>query len=303
MAEANPKQFALEELLPVFEAQKRLGHSCVLIGGQSVFHWALRYLPDEPVLQAMQRATSLLSKNIDFQGSREAGIAFARSLGCRAEVPHVRALFGNLMSAKFTLTVSGAPLSVEVLRRVPGLEPAKMKQPVVLDRLGHLTIRVLNPLGVVLAKAWNVVHIQTEGRCVVEQLLVVCACLRAFLRSLLAYAESHPQALRPALKLVETALRFAELPTGRKAAERSGLDWNWMLPHDLLGKTTVPELIRLRGKRLPQWACRIARYRRQVPQSPAALRLLAILTEHAEPVCAPSVRGNPQSAIRNPQSR
>ena len=42
MAEENRRQFALEELAPVFQAQERLGHSCVLTGGQSVIHWAKR---------------------------------------------------------------------------------------------------------------------------------------------------------------------------------------------------------------------------------------------------------------------
>jgi hypothetical protein len=87
MAEANRRQFALEELLPVFEAQERLGHPCILMGGQAVCHWSRRYLASEPVLQAMERETALLSKDVDFQGSRQAAIAFARALGTRARNP------------------------------------------------------------------------------------------------------------------------------------------------------------------------------------------------------------------------
>lgn len=281
----------------MFQAQERLGHSCILMGGQSVCHWARRFLDSEPALRELEREAPLLSKDVDFQGDRGAAIAFARALGRHAEVPDFRHAFGNLMAGKFSFPVGGAELNVEVLRKVPGLTPNLVIQLSTLEQSGAVVIRVLNPVGVVMAKAWNVVNITKEGRHDFEQLLIATVCLRAFFRSLFQYAEQVPPALRPGLKLVETALRFTELPAGRKAAEKCGVDWSQILPHNFIAASTRPELVRLREKRLPGWLAHLARYRRAVPGSETHRKMLAILARHAEPLCVRSEFRVPRSAL------
>ena len=298
MAEEPRRQFALEELVPVFQAQERLGHACVLMGGQSACHWAKRFLASETALQELEREAPLLSKDVDFQGDRDAAIAFARALGQHADVPDFRHAFGNLMAGKFSVPVAGADLHVEVLRKVPGLTPNLVTQLATLERVGPVTIRVLNPLGVVMAKAWNVVNITKEGRHDFEQLLCAVVCLRAFYRSLFLNAESDPTALRPTLKLVEIALRFTELPAGRKTAEKCGVDWSQILPHNFIAASTRRELVWLREKRLPGWLAHIARYRRAVPASETHRKMLTILARHAEPLCVDSALRTPHSAFR-----
>lgn len=288
MVEENRRQFALEELGPVFQAQERLGHACVLMGGQSACHWAKRFLASEPALQELEREAPLLSKDVDFQGDRDAVIAFARALGQHAEVPDFRHAFGNLMAGKFSVPIAGAALHVEVLRKVPGLTPNLVTQLATLEQAGPVTIRVLNPLGVVMAKAWNVVNITKEGRHDFEQLTSAVVCLRAFYRSLFLNTEHNQSALRPTLKLVEIALRFTELPAGRKTAEKCGVDWSQILPHNFIAASARPEVVRLREKRLPGWLAHIARYRRAVPASETHKKMLAILARHAEPLCIDS---------------
>ncbi|NBV21844.1 MAG: hypothetical protein EBS05_07975 [Proteobacteria bacterium] len=258
------------------------------MGGQSVIHWAKRFLQSEPALRELEAEAPLLSKDVDFQGDRDAAIAFARALNAQAEVPDFRHAFGNLMAGKFVISVGGAELNVEVLRNVPGLTSDQVIQFSTLEQTSAVAIRVLNPVGVVMAKAWNVVNITKEGRHDFEQMLVALVCLRAFFRSLLQHSELEPSALRPALKLVEAALRFTELPAGRKTAEKCGVDWAQIVPHNFIAAATRPELVRFREKRLPGWLAHLAGYRRAVPASETHRKMLAILVRHAEPLCVDS---------------
>lgn len=286
MAGEARRQFRFDEVASIFPALERLGHPCVLFGGQSVCLWALRFMPTEPALQEMQRLTPLVSKDVDFQGSRDSVIALARALGTKAEVPDARHAFGNLMAGKFSIGVGPDSLKVEVLRKVPGLSANEVQKLSLMDSRGSTTVKVLNPVAVMMAKAWNVANISQEGRRDSEQLLVTIVCVRAFLRSLLSAAGRERASVRLALKLVECALAFAESSTARKAADRCGVDWSQMLPHTFISATMQPELVRLREKRLPLWLARISRHKRSLPVNATVCRLLEIMAAHVEPLCA-----------------
>jgi hypothetical protein len=303
MADAPRRQFTLEELTPVFAAQERLGQRCILMGGQSVCFWAKRFMSSEAALSELERESAFLSKDVDFQGDRAAAIALARALGERAELPSFRDAFGNLMSGKFTIPIGGDRLNVEVLRKVQGLTPHLTEQLAMLQPLAGKTLRVLNPLGVVMAKSWNVVNIAKEGRNDVEQLFTAVICLRAFYRELLVFSESDRSALRPTLKLVETGLRFTELPAGRKTAETCGVDWSQIIPHAYLAASAQPELIRLREKRIPDWLAQVTSYPRPVPVSDTHRRMLEILADHAEPLCVRPAADRRGSRISHHTSR
>lgn len=295
MADEARTQFALEEIVFLFEALERIGHPCVLMGGQSACYWARRYQSQEPVVGELAEVVPLLSKDVDFQGNREAAISFARVLGQLAEVPDFRRAFGNLMAGKFTVGTARGPLSVEVLRKVPGLAASEIERLSGFEPCGTRRIRILNPLAVLKAKAWNVVNITKEGRHDVEQLLTMLPCLRAYLMGFLRGSETDQQILRGGLYLVEQTLRFTELPAGRKAAEKCGVDWAQILPHKFIAASTRPELVRLREKRLPGWLAHISRYRRAEPASETHRKLLAILARHAEPLCVVSTARTPRS--------
>ena len=287
MAGQDRKQFSLEELVFLFETLERLQSPCVLMGGQSACYWARRFLPVEPSLREMEQVSQFVSKDVDFQGSRQAAIDLARALHATPEVPGFRQAFGNLMAGKMTLGGGAERLSIEVLRKVPGLTENEVARLSGMEPFAHLFFRVLNPLAVLMAKAWNVVHITKEGRHDAEQLLALMPCVRAYLRGFLESGATDETVLRAGLNLVERALKFAELPLARKAAQRCGVDWTWLLPHRFIAASTVPQVVRLREQRLPHWLARISRYERMVPTSTVVLRLLAILATHAEPWCVP----------------
>ncbi len=304
MAEKSRRQFALEELTALFAALERIDRPCVLMGGQAVCYWASRYLPTEPVLQEFARLSAFVSKDIDFQGGLEAARVFARAMGCKLQAPSFREAFGNLMSGKFSLGVGPDSLSVEVLRKVPGLSQNETIKFASLEGFGDLTVRVLNPIALLKAKSWNVVNITKAGRHDLEQLLALVVCVRTYLTVLLQFSGKEHTRLRGTLNLIEQLLRFTELPEGRKTAEKCGVDWSQILPHAYIAASAQPELIRLRQIRVPDWLGRIARYKRAKPASETQLRMLEILAQHAEPWCAqPAPRRssrNPQPATRRP---
>lgn len=301
MAGEDRKQFSFEELVFLFETLERMQSPCVLMGGQSACYWARRFLPVEPSLREMEQVSQFVSKDVDFQGSRQAAIDLALALHATPEVPGFRQAFGNLMAGKMTLGGGAERLSIEVLRKVPGLTENEVARLSGMEPFAHLFFRVLNPLAVIMAKAWNVVHITKEGRHDAEQLLTLVPCVRAYLRGFLESGTNDETVLRAGLNLVERALKFSELPLAQAAARRCGVDWMWLLPHRFIAASSIPPVVRLREQRLPQWLDRISRYQRMIPASPVVLRLLAILAAHEELPCAQPCK--PKSATRNRRSR
>ena len=295
MADESRRQFTLEELTFLFATLERLGSPCVLMGGQAAIFWARRYARAEPALREIEEVFPFVSKDVDFQGSREAVIAFARAMGQRAEVPGFREAFGNLMAGKFSVRVGDDRLSVEVLWQVPGISEHEVRKLSVLELVGGHSVRVLNPVAMLLAKTWNVVKITKEGRHDTEQLLSLVPCVRAHIREFLREGLSDRRVLRAGLSLLEHAIHFTELPGGRKAAERCGVDWSQILPHSFIAASTLPELARLREKRVPLWLRNVSNYQRPAPENPTVRRLLEILAAHAEPLCSQPAPPNRKS--------
>lgn len=254
------KQFTLEELELVFDAQERLGHPCVLMGGQAVCLWVQRYLDSEPALKQMSEAYPFLSKDIDFQGTVAAAQRLAKLLDCRLEVADLRRDFGNLMAGKLTVWLGADALAIEILRKVPGLETKELEWLTVLERSGSRSVRVLNPVGVLAAKAWNVAHIHKEGRHDIEQLFAATVCVRRFLRDLLGLAQDDTTIVRPVLNLLQRVLLLAESRCGEAVTKRCGLDWSWSLPWLSLAKADSASIGNLRERRLPQWRRHIGQY-------------------------------------------
>ena len=296
MSDANPRQFGPEELAEVFRALERIASPCVLIGGQAVNYWARRFLAEEPALQKMEAVAPFLSKDVDFLGSRDATIQLAHAIGCQADLPGFRQSFGNLLSGKFTMTIGSGHLKVEVLRKVPGLSETETQRLATVEKVSQHSIRILNPVGMLLAKTWNVVNISEAGRHDAEQLLVLLPCVRAYLKMFLKLGASTPTSLRAALNLVEHALGFIEKKAGLQAAQRCGLDWRQILPHAYLAAATEPALARLRTRRLPLWLAKISGYQRGVPDNPTLVRLLDILACHAETPGGVSKKAGPGRA-------
>lgn len=286
MSDESRKQFATDELADLFRALQESNSECVLMGGQSVNLWANRYAASDPSLREMQAVFAFVSKDADLQGSQRAAIALARALGSQAQVPTFRRTFGNLMSGQFTVHLGPHDLKIEVLRRVPGLKDAELLRLTRLQTSGEFTIRVLNPVAVLLAKTWNVANITKDGRHDAEQLLIMIPCVRAYIREFLEAGRADGPTLRAGLNLIKITMAFTETKPAAQATARCGVDWSQILPHAYLSASTQPELMRLREKRVPDWLAKIADYKRAAPANDTHRRMLKILAAHAEPLCA-----------------
>jgi hypothetical protein len=126
--------------------------------------------------------------------------------------------------------------------------------------------------------------------------------VRSYLRGYLEAGTADRFVLRTGLKLIERCLRFTELPTGRKMAEKCGVDWSQVLPHSYLAASAQPEVVRLREMRVPGWLAHIAAYKRAVPGVDSHRRMLEILAAHAEPLCARPAAVRHRSGFRVPRS-
>lgn len=286
-ATATPRrQFTPEDLVRVFRAVSETGAACVLMGGQASNFWSRRFAQNDPGLAAIRNHYGFTSKDVDFQGDRNAATLLASALQAALKPVREREAFGNLLAGQFAIALDGDQLKVEVLRKVPGLTPAEVAGMTVIASIGGVNIPLLNPVAALMAKAWNVARIRKEGRHDAEQLLALVCATRVYFRELFEVAQT-PADLRQALKLLERFLRFAELPIARAAAETCGVNWSWALPHRYLAADRRPAVVNLRTRRLPTWLARIRKLRRGVPATVEVIRILALLTEHAEAECVP----------------
>jgi formyltetrahydrofolate hydrolase len=173
-------------------------------------------------------------------------------------------------------------LSIEILRKVPGFEVGNFSRYAVREEVGDVIVQLLDPVGMLLAKSWNVVNISKEGRRDTEQLFVMVACVRAYLRLLLSRARSGELPLRGFLTTIERVLIFSESRAGRKTAEKCGLDWRHILPRTDIKSATELELVALRESRLPRWLAKIELHRLSQSPNPLHRQMLAILAETAQ---------------------
>lgn len=236
----------------------------------------------------MSEGYPFVSKDIDFQGTVAAAQRLAKLLDCRLEVAHLRRAFGNLLAGKLTVWLGPDALAIEILRKVPGLETKELAWLTVLERSGSRSVRVLNPVGVLAAKAWNVAHIRKEGRHDIEQLFAATVCVRWFLRDLLGLAQDDPTIVRPVLNLLQRGLQLADSRCGEAVTKRRGLDWSWALPWLSLAKSDAVSVRNLRERRLPLWQRHIGKYSFSGALSREQSALHEICRASAEP--APSAQ-------------
>jgi hypothetical protein len=286
MSDESRKQFATDELAILFRALHDSESECVLMGGQSVNFWANHYAAKEPALLEIQGLFPFVSKDADLQGGQAAAIALARALGSTAQVPTFRRAFGNLMAGQFKVRLGEHELKIEVLRKVPGLTDAELFRLTRRQQSGKCTIRVINPVGVLLAKTWNVANITQEGRHDAEQLLVMIPCVRAYIREFLESGQTDSRKLRAGLNLIKVTLAFTETKAAAIATSRCGIAWAQLLPHSHISASTQPELIQLRDKRIPDWLARVGSYSHPPSLNDSLRRILKILADHAQPLCA-----------------
>ncbi|MBE7501675.1 MAG: hypothetical protein HS113_15495 [Verrucomicrobiales bacterium] len=184
------------------------------------------------------------------------------------------------------------------LAPVPGLTIAEVEMLSLVDRVGGHEVRVLNPVALIISKAWNVANLDQTDRHDAEQLLVLVTVVRLFLGQLLGAAGADRSRLRGFLKLLERFMAFAERPTARRAARRCGVDWTQCLPLTNIASSPIPAVRRFREIRLPRWRAGLARPECLSPRPGTWRRLLELLAQDAASTPLAPRSSDPQTPRR-----
>lgn len=203
--------------LPIPDANARLTPSdfgsvlsalpdqCVLIGGQAVAWWALRY--------GCEHSDQIHSRDIDLWGDRESVELIAEGLQVAAYWPHKYEM--TVLAGALPIRIGDTVSSIEVLHTVPGLDhadPQVVSVEAVADVLPN-GFRILTPVSLLLVKLHGLRHFEQEGR---NDLSHVRSCIQTSSRFIAEMSENpkatlwncnrilHASTLKPYVKLAST---------------------------------------------------------------------------------------------------
>lgn len=246
--------FALEQFGPVLNVRNEGGNPYLLIGGQAVYFWASRYAREEP---SLEQRRPFVSADIDYQGNRADVVRIAAQLGSLPVFPPKVAM--SALAGIVSFRIGNQPASIEIVRFVPGVKPGEAALLAVEHEFQGHTIRVLDPVSLLRGKANLALTVNQKQRRDVEHLRIMVLCVRAFPRETLRGVESGGLLPRGWLGAAERVLKLSESVTGRKAADKLGVDWRQVLPEDEIADSRQRSVVQFREKRLPHWRNKISR--------------------------------------------
>lgn len=240
--------FLLGQFEPVFDLRDASGRPYILIGGQAVNYWAENFLAQEPDLTEW---LPFASKDIDFHGTHDDVTRVAAALGLPAHFPNRFA--GTALAGMVPFKLNGIPASIEIVRLIPGLAKNKIESWAITASRGQKTIRVLDPVSLLVCKTSLTLTVDQKQRRDADHLRILVICVRAFLRETLAGVTAGDLPVRGWLGAVERVLKLAESSIGKKAARKLGVVWREALPETEIAANKHQLVARFRSVRLPQW--------------------------------------------------
>lgn len=206
-----------EDLLRVAQALASYP-DVVLVGGQALNVWATRY---EDRANELKNEGPFVSKDADFQGSRSAVEACAKTLGGRFQIATL-----DDSTPSFALVIFRDSLDqerqIDFLKSVGGVtkhgEVARTSIPI--DLGAGITIKVLHPVLCLESRTYNVVDLASyyANERGLMQLRASVACAREFISDLAEVSA------RSALRLIERVFRLARSRRGLAAFTLHGVD-------------------------------------------------------------------------------
>ncbi len=112
------------------------------------------------------------------------------------------------------------------------------------------TIRVLDPISLLIGKVELTLTVAQQKRQDVEHLKILFFCVRGFLREWLQGVAAGKIPAKGWLGAVNRLLKLAKSTHGRKAAVKFKLTWREILPLTEIAKTTNPKVSLFREKQL-----------------------------------------------------
>ncbi|SEF33701.1 hypothetical protein SAMN05518845_12575 [Variovorax sp. YR750] len=214
------------EAVTPYETVERLlaaaGEDMVLVGGQALAFWVLRY--DLVVPEGVAAISSDTDFLVRSAADREAVHRMARVIHGRALFPSRRALTALVGQAVLDIDEDEF-VNVDVIHKVIGIAQKAIRARAVRATIGNASILVMHPLHVLLSRLTNL-HVLTEKQTEkgVMQLQLAVDVGREFIRAI-SYQQQHlGSATRsPIQPYVSEVERMALTDAGRKVAKRFGI--------------------------------------------------------------------------------
>jgi len=238
-------RFTLQQFSEIFQIRNPAGLPYILIGGQAVNYWAGRYLNEESDLQ---KHFPFTSEDIDFSGNREDVRHIAGQLKLSPAFPHKVAM--TALAGAIPLRIGDWQTNIEVVRSIPGLTTASVEALAVEMEWNDQTIRVLDPISLLICKVELAFTVSQQKRQDVEHLKILFFCVRGFLREWLQGVEAGQIPAKGWLGAVNRLLKMSRSTHGRKAAVKFNLTWPEILPLAEIAKTTDQKISLFREKQL-----------------------------------------------------
>lgn len=238
-------RFTLQQFSEVLQIRNPAGRPYILIGGQAVNYWAGRYLASEADLQ---KHIPFTSEDIDFSGNREDVQHIAGQLKLVPAFPHKVAM--TALAGAIPLRIGNWDTSIEVVRSIPGVTAAGVETLAVEMEWNDKTIRVLDPISLLICKVELALTVSQQKRQDVEHLKILYFCVRGFLREWLAEVEAGRLPAKGWLGAVNRILKMSKTTHGRKAAAKFDLSWRELFPLAEIAEATHQKISLFREKQL-----------------------------------------------------
>ncbi|MEI6076822.1 MAG: hypothetical protein WCS94_14665 [Verrucomicrobiota bacterium] len=238
-------RFTLQQFSEILQIRNPVGLPYILIGGQAVNYWAGRYLATESDLQ---KHIPFTSEDIDFSGNREDVRHIAGQLKLVPAFPHKIAM--TALAGAIPLRIGDWDTNIEVVRSIPGVTATNVETLAVEMKWNGKTIRVLDPISLLICKVELALTVSQQKRQDVEHLKILFYCVRGFLREWLQGVDAGQIPAKGWLGAVNRLLKMSKSTHGRKAAAKFNLTWLEVLPLAEITKTQNQKISLFREKQL-----------------------------------------------------
>ncbi|MEI6195022.1 MAG: hypothetical protein WCS42_11910 [Verrucomicrobiota bacterium] len=238
-------RFTLHQFSEFLQIRNPAGFPYILIGGQAVNYWADRYLAIESDLQ---KHIPFTSEDIDFCGNREDVRHIAGQLKLVPAFPHRVAM--TALAGAIPVRIEDGDTSIEIVRSIPGVTAAMVETLAVAMEWNGKTIRVLDPISLLICKVELALTVSQQKRQDVEHLKILFFCVRGFLREWLQEVETGRIPAKGWLGAVNRLVKLATSTHGRKAAAKFSLAWREILPLAEIAQATNQKISMFREKQL-----------------------------------------------------
>jgi hypothetical protein len=235
-----------EDLLDIWLKLQAVNLDVVVVGGQAVNLWAVKYSERCPQLLDL---LPFASEDLDFYGGKIEAITCRDAL--EGEVKLNQDFDPSPNSGVVIAKISGGTLRIDFLASVYGLNDLEITDSAISfageDRLAGVNIKVLNPLLCLEGKLKCLRGLPQGGRQDLKHVKIATLCVREFLTDICIN-----QKPRTGLKLVERVLENALREDGLSAWYRHQVEVESAIPLESIAELTDEKWVRFSETRLPQ---------------------------------------------------